>query len=115
MRCQSRSEGGYLRGRPLAQCAAGPSAAPGPTAGYQTRPVVGPLSQDGVSDQRGAMFDAKQWRERAEQSRIHAEQTSDPAAREILLEIARAYENLARNAEVIPVGKKGSPMSALTA
>ena len=45
------------------------------------------------------MFDAKQWRERAEQSRAQAQQTSDPTARDILLEIARAYEDLAQRAE----------------
>ena len=45
------------------------------------------------------MFDAKRWRERAEQSRARAQQTSDPTAREILLEIARAYEDLAQRAE----------------
>jgi hypothetical protein len=45
------------------------------------------------------MFDAQQWRERAEQSRINAEQTTEPAAREVLFEIAQVYEKLARNAE----------------
>jgi hypothetical protein len=45
------------------------------------------------------MFDAKRWQERAEQSRAQAEQTSDPKARDILLEIARAYEDLAQRAE----------------
>ena len=45
------------------------------------------------------MFDAKQWRERAEQARIHAEQMTDPAAREILFEIARVYEMLAQRSE----------------
>jgi hypothetical protein len=53
------------------------------------------------------MFDAKQWQERAEQSRIHAEQTSDPAAREIMVEIARAYDKLARAAAESAVGKEG--------
>ena len=45
------------------------------------------------------MFDAKRWRERSERSRVQAEQTSDPTAREILLEIAWAYEDLAQRAE----------------
>jgi hypothetical protein len=45
------------------------------------------------------MFDAKRWRERAEQSRVQAEQTSDPKVRDIRLEIARAYEDLAQRAE----------------
>ena len=52
------------------------------------------------------MFDARQWRERAEQSRIHAQKTSDAAARELLLEIARAYEGLARRAEESAISKK---------
>jgi len=60
------------------------------------------------------MFDAQQWRERAEQSRVHAEQTTDPAVRAVLIEIARAYENLARNAEVIAVGKQSPPISGLS-
>ncbi|HEV2546101.1 MAG TPA: hypothetical protein VGU20_02075 [Stellaceae bacterium] len=45
------------------------------------------------------MFDAKRWQERGEQSRRHADQTSDPTAREILREIARAYEDLAQRVE----------------
>jgi len=53
------------------------------------------------------MFDAKQWQERAEQSRVHAEQTSDPAAREIMVEIARAYDKLAQAAEESAAGKEG--------
>jgi hypothetical protein len=52
------------------------------------------------------MFDARQWQDRAEQSRIHAEQTSDPAAREIMAEIARAYDKLAQAAEESATGKE---------
>jgi hypothetical protein len=55
------------------------------------------------------MFDAKQWRERAEQSRLHAEQTTELAAREILFDIAQVYEKLARNAEERP--KEWPPIS----
>ena len=53
------------------------------------------------------MFDTKQWRERAEQSRLQAGDTSDPAAREILLEIAQVYEKLAQRAEESAAGKNG--------
>jgi len=53
------------------------------------------------------MFDAKQWQERAEQSRIHADQTSDPAAREIMVEIARAYDKLAQAATESAAGRNG--------
>jgi hypothetical protein len=48
------------------------------------------------------MFDASRWRERSEQARIHAEQMTDPEAREIMLEIARAYEKLAQSAAGAP-------------
>jgi hypothetical protein len=58
-----------------------------------------PSSGGACAQGNGAMFDAKRWQERAEQSRAQAEQTSDPKAREILLEIARAYEDLAQRAE----------------
>lgn len=54
------------------------------------------------------MFDAKQWRERAAQSRGHAEQTTEPAVREILFEIAQVYEKLARKAE--ESAKEGPPI-----
>jgi hypothetical protein len=60
------------------------------------------------------MFDASRWRERAEQSRVHAEQTTDRVAREIMLEIARAYETLAQKAEESAAPKRpadfGSPL-----
>jgi hypothetical protein len=43
--------------------------------------------------------DPKHWRERAEKARAHAEQMSDPEARQTMLEIAEDYEKLARRAE----------------
>jgi hypothetical protein len=45
------------------------------------------------------MFDAKRWRDRAEEARAHAEQINDPSARETLLRIAAEYEKLAQQAE----------------
>jgi hypothetical protein len=43
--------------------------------------------------------DPRHWRERAEKARAHAEQMSDPEARQTMLEIAEDYEKLARRAE----------------
>jgi hypothetical protein len=92
MRCQFGREA--VSTPPSATAAAPqPAAATGPTAGYQTRPVVGP------SERNGACFDAKRWRVRAEQSSALADEASDPTARATLLEIARAYEHLAQGAE----------------
>ena len=45
------------------------------------------------------MFVARDWRERAEVARTHAEQTDDPVARETMLKIAKEYEKLALRAE----------------
>ena len=63
------------------------------------------------------MFDAKQWRERAEQSRVDAERATAPAARDILLDIAQVYEKLAQRAEESAAGKNaleigGPPLTA---
>jgi len=45
------------------------------------------------------MFDAKHWRARAEEARVHAEQMDDPVARGTMLKIAEEYEKLAQRAE----------------
>jgi hypothetical protein len=44
-------------------------------------------------------FDAKHWRGRAEEARVHAEQIKDPAARAEMLKITEGYEKLAARAE----------------
>jgi hypothetical protein len=43
--------------------------------------------------------DAKHWRERAEEARVHAELISNPEAKRTMLDIAVGYERLARLAE----------------
>jgi len=45
------------------------------------------------------MFDAKHWRARAEEARVHAEQMDDLVARGTMLKIAEEYEKLAQRAE----------------
>jgi hypothetical protein len=45
------------------------------------------------------VYDAEHWRKRAKEARDHAAQTTNPEARSQLLEIAAAYEQLARLAE----------------
>jgi len=45
------------------------------------------------------MFDAKHWRARAEEARVHAEQIDDRLARETMLKIAEDYEKLAQRAD----------------
>ena len=45
------------------------------------------------------MFDAKHWRARAEEARVHAEQMDDPTVRQTMLKIAEEYEKLAQRAE----------------
>jgi hypothetical protein len=52
------------------------------------------------------MFDAKHWRARAEEARAHAEQLSDPVARQTMLKIAEEYEKLAQQAEARARGQK---------
>lgn len=44
-------------------------------------------------------FDAKHWRERAEEARVHAHDMKEPIARETMLKIAEEYEKLAKRAE----------------
>ena len=44
-------------------------------------------------------YTAEDWRKRAEQVRARAEQTFDPQAQRIVLDIAAAYERLAEMAE----------------
>jgi O-methyltransferase involved in polyketide biosynthesis len=39
------------------------------------------------------------WRDRAEESRKHAELISDPVAKRLMLEIVEGYEHLAQRAE----------------
>jgi len=48
------------------------------------------------------LHNAEYWRTRASEARAHAEQMSSPEARRQLMEIAAAYEQLAKLAE----GKK---------
>lgn len=45
------------------------------------------------------------WRRRAEESRRLAEEVDDPAAKEMLLEVAKSYEQLAALAEANTMGK----------
>ena len=45
------------------------------------------------------MLDAKHWRERAEEARVHAGEMRDPIARETMLRIAQEYEKFAQRAE----------------
>jgi hypothetical protein len=45
------------------------------------------------------VYDAEHWRSRASEARAQAEQMSNPEAKRQLLEIAVAYEKLARLAE----------------
>jgi hypothetical protein len=48
------------------------------------------------------MFDAKRWRDRAEEARARAEQMRDPVVRQTLLKMAEEYEKLAARAERHP-------------
>ena len=52
------------------------------------------------------MSDANQWRKRAEQRRVIAEQMTSPTSRAEMLRIAERYERLARRAEAIERGEK---------
>ena len=52
---------------------------------------------------------AEYWRERAREARAQAEQMSTPGAKRQLLEIAAAYEELAKLAADRPVGKIPGP------
>lgn len=73
----------------------------GPATGSRNRPHrwLSDPSSGGAFQKEWRVFDAKRWRVRAEQSRALADEASDPTARAILLEIARAYEHLAQGAE----------------
>jgi hypothetical protein len=57
------------------------------------------LGPDGAKGFQVMPFDAKHWRARAEEARVHAEQMKDPVARAEMLKIAEGYEKLARRAE----------------
>ena len=52
------------------------------------------------------MFDAKHWRARAEEARVHADEMDDPVARGTMLKIADEYEKLAQRAEARERGKR---------
>jgi hypothetical protein len=54
-------------------------------------------------------YNAEHWRERAREARAQAEQMSTPGAKRQLLEIAAAYEELAKLAADRPVGKIPGP------
>ena len=41
-------------------------------------------------------YDARHWRDRAEEARLLAEQMSNPSAREAMLQVAESYERLAK-------------------
>ena len=43
--------------------------------------------------------DARHWRDRAEEARIHAEQLRDPDTRRMMLGVASSYERIAERAE----------------
>ena len=51
------------------------------------------------------LHDAGYWRERAKEGRAHAEQMSRPDDKRELLEVAAAYEQLAKLAEDKILGK----------
>ena len=53
-------------------------------------------------------YNAEHWRERARDARAQAEQMSTPDAKRQLLEIAAAFEELAKLAQEYPMGKKGA-------
>ena len=44
------------------------------------------------------IYDASHWRDRAEGARAMAEQITDPAARDAMLQVAAGYERLAERA-----------------
>jgi hypothetical protein len=44
-------------------------------------------------------FTAKDWRDRADEARARAEKIKDPEAKQVMLEIAAAYDRLAEIAE----------------
>ncbi len=47
----------------------------------------------------GLLDNAKHWRDRADEARVHAEQLTDPEAKRMMLGIAESYERLAHRAE----------------
>jgi hypothetical protein len=47
------------------------------------------------------MFEAKHWRERAEEARVHANEMRDEEARQAMLAVAQAYDKLAERAEAV--------------
>ena len=51
------------------------------------------------TDKGKAWNDPAHWRRRAEAARRHASGLADPVAQQTLLAIARAYEQLGRNAQ----------------
>ena len=55
------------------------------------------------------MLDAKYWRDRAEEVRIHAGEMRDPVARETMLRIAEEYEKFAQRAEARDGAEPKSP------
>jgi hypothetical protein len=69
--------------------------------GFPIAPIVlVMLGPDGAKGFQVMPFDAKHWRARAEEARVHAEQMKEPVAQAEMLKIAEGYERLARRAEV---------------
>lgn len=52
--------------------------------------------------------DPEHWRRRAEETRRVAEQLDDPVAKQILLDIANSYDQLAKSAEARRASKPAS-------
>jgi len=55
------------------------------------------------------LHNAKHWRERAEEARVHAEQMSDSDSRRMMLAIAAEYDHLAERADKL--ARKAPPHS----
>jgi CHASE3 domain sensor protein len=64
---------------------------------------------------RKLMNNPKHWRDRAEETRVHAEQMYAPEARRLMLEIAAGYDRLAEEAEErLPEARDASNAASAT-